>query len=331
MKQTKMFLVLLIASIGSFGQDTADRYSYFSKKADSLYKAKDYKSAAFTYSKAFESLGWKGSQVHRYNAAGAWALAGFADSAFFQLDNIATKSNYLNYAQITSDPALISLHQDKRWKPLLEIIKQNKEKADKAEAKLNKPLIAQLDSILKEDQNYRMQIDTIIKRYGWESPQMKANMALLNKADSINLIKVKKILDEYGWLGPDVIGGTGNITLFLVIQHADQATQEKYLPMMREAAKNGKAPPGNLALLEDRVALGQGKRQIYGSQIGLDKETNSYYILPLEDPDNVDRRRASVDLEPLAQYVKRWQIQWDVEQYKKDLPSLESKVKGGRK
>lgn len=202
----------------------------------------------------------EGSQVHRYNAAGAWALAGFADSAFFQLDNIATKSNYMNDAHIASDSALISLHQDKRWKPLLEIIKQNKEKADKAEAKLNKPLIAQLDTILKEDQNYRIQMDTIIKRYGWESPQMKANIALLNKADSVNLIEVKNILDEYGWLGPDVIGGSGNITLFLVIQHADQATQEKYLPMMREAAKNGKAPPGNLALLEDRVALGQGKK-----------------------------------------------------------------------
>lgn len=30
-------------------------------------------------------------------------------------------------------------------------------------------------------------------------------------------------------------GGKGNSTLFLVIQRADQKTQEQYLPMMREA------------------------------------------------------------------------------------------------
>lgn len=128
-------------------------------------------------------------------------------------------------------------------------------------------------------------------------------------------------------MGADVVGGQGNSTLFLVIQHADQATQEKYLPMMREAVKNGKAQGSSLALLEDRVALGQGKRQIYGSQIGRDPETQIYFISPLEDPDNVDKRRAEVGLQSLADYASRWQITWDVEQYKKDLPQLEEKVK----
>jgi hypothetical protein len=67
-------------------------------------------------------------------------------------------------------------------------------------------------------------------------------------------------LDKYGWLGADVVGGQGNSTLFLVIQHSDQATQEKYLPMMREAVKNGKAQGSSLALLEDRAALGQRQK-----------------------------------------------------------------------
>lgn len=128
-------------------------------------------------------------------------------------------------------------------------------------------------------------------------------------------------------MGADVVGGQGNSTLFLVIQHADQATQEKYLPMMREAVKNGKAQGSSLALLEDRVALGQGNRQIYGSQIGRDPETQIYFISPLEDPDNVDKRRAEVGLQSLADYASRWQITWDVEQYKKDLPQIEEKVK----
>jgi len=175
-------------------------------------------------------------------------------------------------------------------------------------------LAAQLDSIYLDDQKYRQQIDTIEKKYGWESKEMKSLWKVMEEKDSINLIKVKNILDKYGWLGTDIIGERGTQALFLVIQHADPATQEKYLPMMREAVKNGKASGRNLALLEDRVALGQGKKQIYGSQIGRDKKTGKYYILPLEDPDNVDKRRAAVGLQPLSEYVNQWQIKWDVEQ-----------------
>jgi hypothetical protein len=327
MRQGTIILLLVTLTAKVIGQDTTDRYAYYSKKADSLFTMKAYKDAAISYSKAFESLGWKGSLDHRYGAARAWALSGSADSAFFQLENIVTKQKYTNYERLIADSALAGLRADKRWHGLIDMVKQNKELEEKAASLLNKPLIAQLDSIFEEDQKPRIAIDTIVKKYGWESPEMIAQGSLIRRIDSINLVKIKSILDNYGWLGSDVIGSRGNVTLFLVIQHADQATQEKYLPMMREAVKNGKAQPGNLALLEDRVALGQGKKQIYGSQIGMDKETNRYFVLPLDDPDNVDKRRATAGLEPLAYYIKRWKIDWDVEQYKKDLPALEAKMK----
>ncbi len=324
MKQTALIIAFFFNTTLTFGQNMPQEYFDLVKKADSLYNAKDFRNSANKYSDAFKANGWKGLPNDRYNAACTWALAAVPDSAFFQLDRIATKSNYTNYGHITTDPDLNSLHNDNRWKPLLEKIKQNK---DKAEANLNKPLVAILDSIYVEDQTYRKQIDGIEKKYGWESKEMKDHWKIINEKDSINLIKVKSILDKYGWLGADVVGGQGNSTLFLVIQHSDQATQEKYLPMMREAVKNGKAQGSSLALLEDRVALGQGKRQIYGSQIGRDSETQIYYVSPLEDPENVDKRRAEVGLGPLSDYVSRWQIKWDVEQYKKDLPKLEEKTK----
>jgi hypothetical protein len=311
-------------TILTFGQNIPQGYFDLVKKADSLYNAKDFKNSANKYSDAFKANGWKGLPNDRYNAACSWALAAVPDSSFFHLDRIATKANYANYGHITTDPDLNSLHNDNRWKPLLEKIKQNK---DKAEANLNKPLVAILDSIYVEDQMYRQQIDGIEKKYGWESKEMKDHWKIINQKDSINLIKVKSIFDKYGWLGADVVGVQGNSTLFLVIQHSDQATQEKYLPMMREAVKNGKAQGSSLALLEDRVALGQGKRQIYGSQIGRDPETQIYYVSPLEDPDNVDKRRAEVGLRSLSEYVNHWQMKWDVEQYKKDLPKLEEKTK----
>jgi hypothetical protein len=143
--------------------------------------------------------------------------------------------------------------------------------------------------------------------------------------DSVNLIKVTDIIDKYGWVGPDVVGGRGSSAIFLVIQHSDIKVQDKYLPMMREAVKNKKAQPSSLALLEDRVALRHGKKQIYGSQVNCDKD--GCWVSPLEDPDNVDKRRAEVGLGPLADYVKKWDIKWDAEEYKRLLPDLEKKQK----
>lgn len=313
MKHKLILIVFLLCFVTSIGQNASPKYYKFIEKADSLYAAQDYKNSAFMYSEAFKENGWKGYSHDRYNAACSWALANYPDSAFFNLFKIADFLDYMDYNHITTDIDLNSLHEDKRWQILIKKVKENK---DKAEEHLNKPLVHILDTIYTEDQKYRMQMDDVGKKYGWNSEQMKALWKTANEKDAINLNKVISILDKYGWLGPEEIGQQGNTTIFLVIQHSDQKTQEKYLPMMRDAVKNKKASASSLALLEDRVALGQGKKQIYGSQVsGI---SGQYYLLPLEDPDNVDKRRAEVGLPPLADYVKQWQIKWDVEAYKKN-------------
>jgi hypothetical protein len=97
--------------------------------------------------------------------------------------------------------------------------------------------------------------------------------------------------------------------------------------MMREAVKAGRAKASSLALLEDRVALAEGRPQTYGSQIMREGNAENYYVRALLDPDHVDERRASVGLGPLADYVKNWNIIWDVEAYKNQLPELLDKLR----
>ncbi len=191
---------------------------------------------------------------------------------------------------------------------------QNKELS---ETKLNQELISLLDTIYYYDQNLRIVWNEIDKKYGNNSKQADSIIRVVEKVDSINVIKVTKILDENGWLGEDVVGEKGNITLFLIIQHSNLETQLKYLPMFREAVKNGKAKPNQLALLEDRILMEQGKKQIYGSQLMWDQNTGKYIVYPIEDPDNVDKRRAEVGLKTLSEYLKNWDIIWDVEEHKR--------------
>ncbi len=308
--------------INAFGQSVPPEYSVLVKKADSLYTLKDYKKSAGLYSSAFKSNAWKGFPNDRYNAACSWAMANNLDSAFFNLERIAYRSHYSNYDHIIYDNDLQGLRLDKRWQPLIEKIKENKKEE---EAHFNKPLVAMLDSVYDGDQLLRLQSRTLEAKYGRNSKEMSDLWTTIRYKDSINLIKVKAILDKEGWLGADVVGNKGASTLFLVIQHADLKTQLNYLPIMREATKNGKAAPSSLALLEDRVLMGQGQKQIYGSQIG-QTDKGEYYVFPIIDPDDIDQRRATMGLGNIADYAKKWNIVWNLENYKKQLPNLEKEM-----
>jgi hypothetical protein len=190
--------------------------------------------------------------------------------------------------------------------------------------KINDSLVRQLDTVLIEDQKYREQIASTESRYGAQSKELRDLYKIMKEKDSFNLVKVEAIIDKFGWLGPDIVGNHGNHTLFMVIQHANLVVQKKYLPIIRIAEKNGNATGRDLALLEDRVAVYQGKKQIYGTQVATNIKTNEKFVLPIDDPENVDKRRAEAGLQPLAIYLSQWQIKWDIEQYKKDLPRLEA-------
>lgn len=134
MKTTTFLFTFLISTLVLFGQNNDHTYEYLIRKADSLYQAADYKRSAQAFSDAFNAPDSKITMNHRYNAACSYALANNADSAFANLNYIALFMNYSKYSHIISDPDLKSLYQDSRWKPLLELVKINK---DKAYAKLD--------------------------------------------------------------------------------------------------------------------------------------------------------------------------------------------------
>lgn len=318
-----LFIFVLFIQVEAMAQNSSS-YSSLIKGARGAYETKDYTASAHLFSEAFKAANDKAPVNDRYDAACSWALSGVADSSFVQLFRIAEKGNYTNVNHISTDTDLSSLYNDERWKKVIDIVTANKVRM---EANYDKALVALLDTVFQDDQKYRKELKAIEEKYGYDSEEMRNHWNIIHKKDSINLIKVSTILDERGWLSADIIGNQGNNTLFLVIQHSDLPTQEKYLPMMREAVKKGNAKANSLALLEDRVALRRGGKQIYGSQVTRDSETNEYYVLPLIDPVNVDTRRAEVGLGPLSDYISNWGMTWDAEEYIRKLPEYEAKQK----
>ena len=204
MKQTFLSLLLFSSALIACGQN-AD-YTSWVTKANAFYDAKEYQKSAEAFTQAFAANGGKGLPDDRYNAACAWAQAGNADSAFFMLTRIATRSNFEDLAHLLADTDLATLHSDKRWAEVCAIVKENKEKA---EASLDHALVATLDSIYHDDQDGRVKSLKLEKKYGYNSTQVQELWVTINKQDSINVIKVTHIIDKYGWVGPDVVGQEG--------------------------------------------------------------------------------------------------------------------------
>lgn len=314
----KIFLVSLLVSSLSWAQINQQKYAEYAGIADSMFKVKKYNEAADNYTTAFSYYEWKATPNHRYQAGAANSQAGRMDSAFYHLNRMISRDLFVDTIDLINDAYFVPMHADVRWKASLNTLKAKQEVREK---EYDRPLIATLKEIHHTDQLYRQQLDSIDKQFGMNSNEMKAHWKKIQKTDKANLKVIRKIIDKRGWLGANVIGQEGNMTLFLVIQHSDLKTQQKYLPMMRDAVQKGNVIGSELALLEDRVNIGIGKPQIYGSQLS-QKNDGTIYLSAMIDPDNVDKRRASVNLGPIAEYVSYFGITWDLEQYKKDLPEL---------
>jgi hypothetical protein len=315
----KIFFILLVFSVAipASAQVTA-KYFELVDQAKMSFDKKEYKKSALLYVNAFKFNAGKAYSEDRYNAARSWAMAGNKDSAFAQLLKVATLYDYTNYNELTLEKSFTSLQTDNRWLQVTEMVKQNIGKSD---AKLNSGLVILLDSVYREHHSYRLTEVRIKNQYGAQAAETKEIQKTIQHKDSINLFIVLNIFEKYGWLGKNIVGDIGNNTLAIIIEHADLPIQEKYLPLAREAFKKNNIEPYDIALLEDKVALRQGKKQSYGSVvITLD---NKNYVAPIEDVANVDKRRMQLGLKSMNEYLKSWGSRWDVEKYKKDLPLFE--------
>lgn len=67
---------------------------------------------------------------------------------------------------------------------------------------------------------------------------------------------------------------------------------------------NGDLPKETIALMEDRIALQLGKPQIYGSQ-GNVNEQGIFVPAEMIEPENVDIRRAEMDMISIDEYIKQ--------------------------
>jgi hypothetical protein len=163
----------------------------------------------------------------------------------------------------------------------------------------------ELEDIRLKDQTLRMIsgcVSNTFENFPNKEGYINYFRQLMVQEDRKNQERVMQIIDENGWIGISQVGFLANNALFLVIQHASVEILEKYFPLLKESVDKGESQPADMALMDDRIRMYRKQRQLYGSQTTtIDGKT---YVWPIEDPANVDERRKSVQLPPLADYLK---------------------------
>jgi len=192
----------------------------------------------------------------------------------------------------------------------------------------NEQLIAMLDSIWTTEQQPITLRDSMIELYGADSKEAEKYQLIYEKNHVINEEKITNLLDTYGWPKKEVIGEQGNWTICNVIQHAENDVRIKYLPMMKEAVLEKQLQPRFLVRAQDRIATEQGQLQIYGGQMKYYPETKSFNVWPIFEPENIDKRRAEIGLEPIAEFLKaRFNFDWNLEEQIQRSKAFEAQQK----
>ena len=114
-------------------------------------------------------------------------------------------------------------------------------------------------------------------------------------------LELKEIVKEKGWPTIALVGIDASNAAMLILTHTpDHAWQRQILPQLQTLADTGKIDPSPLAMVVDKELIAEGKLQRYGSQF---KYTNGEIAMyAVEDPGNLDQRRAKALLPPIDVY-----------------------------
>jgi len=163
---------------------------------------------------------------------------------------------------------------------------------------LHDQLLDELMQLQRRDTDMRARLLKEGRLYGEYAPEMQ-------QVHRENAYALDRLIGEHGWPGIGLVGSDGCRAAWIVAQHAicTPPLQRRFRDLLAEAADRGDAPRKMAALLSDRIRFNESRPQVYGTV--LDWNENGELSCEIEDPENVDARRAAVGLPPFAEDLAR--------------------------
>ncbi|QKJ64709.1 DUF6624 domain-containing protein [Flavobacterium sp. M31R6] len=197
-----------------------------------------------------------------------------------------------------------------------------------AQGIIDEGLKKELDGIYKSDQILREYIDSettdsrklqILNETGYSNDDLANGKVymILNKRDSINLIRIEEIIAKFGYPGKTLVGEPTNEAAWYVIQHSKKIAD--YFPMIQEAGASNEIPFTKVAMMHDRMLMQEGKEQLYGTQVSgqyiLNAATGKkefwYCVWPILNAESVNELRKEAGFtNTVEEYAKSMGVEY---------------------
>lgn len=171
-----------------------------------------------------------------------------------------------------------------------------------------------------DDQNIRGEFDKYRKAHGLfgldnKTLNEKLNNDPVNKgmlfiglrmqlADDVRRLRMKQIIAKYGWPGRTLVGSEAATAAYLIVSHSQDLPLQKLSLELMTKLGTTEVENKQIATLTDRILLAEDKKQRYGQMYSFAAD-GTPIPKPIEDEVNVDKRRAELGLEPLAEYLRK--------------------------
>jgi len=168
----------------------------------------------------------------------------------------------------------------------------------------NKKLSMLIDSLYIVDQKVQNDVVEAFQNgiTGDSIKTLFANIPLVYKR---HLPILKRIVKNNGYPTVKLVGTDSSHNFFMMVQHcdADVEFQSNTLKLISKEVKSGNIKGSDFAFLADRVLLAKGKQQLYGTQVEYEYNKKTF-PKNLYKPEECDKRRAKLKMEPLEDYLK---------------------------
>ncbi len=161
---------------------------------------------------------------------------------------------------------------------------------------VNVALAAELVALIARDDDARVRLAADGTLHDGYHPTMEA----VHRA---NAARLRELVDANGWPGRAQVGAEAASAAWRIVQHAigEPVFLRAMLPLLAEAAARGDVELVEVAMLDDRIRVFEGRLQRYGTQYDWSRDGETLELMiGVEEPDTVDARRAAIGLPPLA-------------------------------
>ena len=117
-----------------------------------------------------------------------------------------------------------------------------------------------------------------------------------------NSARLAEIIGAVGWPTRTLVGNEGASAAWRIVQHAigNPEFMRSCMPILRQAVERGEGSAAQLAMLEDRIRVFEGRPQIYGTQFDWDESLTAMVPMgEIENPNRLEERRRRAGLPPM--------------------------------